>query len=471
MSDRVKCRRIASSLLFVTVALCLSGWVVAQGAAPPPAGDQPDPYAVPDGPPAKLAEFIQGVLRTRPPNAEARQKAVQAMLEAADKLLAGGPTDAQAQVAVQVKLMFIDEEGALKQLADQLSKANLPKAARQARVGVLKSLVGTAAMQSPKQFQNAIQQVSQHLGGGPVEPADVELVVFVARMAERTDRAELALDLLGSFAKRCAASEDKQIAGLAGRLEPILRRLSLPGNPMKIEGTLLGGEKFDFAKYRGKVVLVDFWASWCGPCVREVPNMKKTYEKYHDQGFEIVGISLDHTRQALEAFIKKEEIPWTILYTEGSRSPTANYYGISAIPTMILIGRDGNVASLNARGPQLPAKLEKLLGQPTTLAKTDPPPGRPQPKEEPKKPEPKDDRPLKATIVIKITPKGVESIGGKPFTGGSFLDVMASKVPENDRPITPIRIEASADVKHTSAVRGIDALKKLGFRHFKFVKR
>ena len=146
-----------------------------------------------------------------------------------------------------------------------------------------------------------------------------------------------------------------------------LRRLSLPGHPMEIKGTLLNGKPFDQKTLAGKVVLVDFWATWCGPCVAEIPNVLEQYEKYHDKGFEVVGISLDEDREALEKFVTDQKIPWPILYEkpegEGWRHPLSTFYGISGIPTVILIGRDGNVITLNARGEKLGEQLDKLFGK------------------------------------------------------------------------------------------------------------
>jgi len=113
---------------------------------------------------------------------------------------------------------------------------------------------------------------------------------------------------------------------------------------------------------KGTVVVLEFWATWCGPCVQEIPNMKKNYELYHDKGFEIVGLSCDHKLEDLEKFVKERKIPWAIVFGDGKPSPTVSYYGIMGIPTMILVGKDGKVLSLNARGEELNKELEKLLG-------------------------------------------------------------------------------------------------------------
>jgi thiol-disulfide isomerase/thioredoxin len=137
---------------------------------------------------------------------------------------------------------------------------------------------------------------------------------------------------------------------------------------MTITGTLLSGEPFDPSTLAGKVVLVDFWATWCGPCVAEIANLRKEYDRWHAQGFEVVGVSLDEDRAALERFVTAKQIPWPILYEEpgghGWRHPLASYYGITGIPTVVLIGADGNVITLDARGKKLGVALERLLGEP-----------------------------------------------------------------------------------------------------------
>jgi len=159
-----------------------------------------------------------------------------------------------------------------------------------------------------------------------------------------------------------AHPEGQQVAQF---LDQLGAQLYLPGvgDEMKIAFTDLAGKEIDLAKMTDKVVLVDFWATWCGPCVAEMPNVVAAYAKYKDKGFEVVGISLDEDKAAVEKFIADKKMPWPQYFDgKGWGNEIAQRFGISGIPATFLVGKGGKIVASDLRGPALEEAIEKALG-------------------------------------------------------------------------------------------------------------
>jgi thiol-disulfide isomerase/thioredoxin len=141
---------------------------------------------------------------------------------------------------------------------------------------------------------------------------------------------------------------------LRAELNAQARLAANEGQPMVLAGKRPDGTPFTTADWKGRVILVDFWAAWCAPCRAELPRVKKVYAEYHDKGFEVLGIDNDETAKAVIAFAARDGLPWPQLFdagagADGKWNPITTGYGIHGIPVMFLIDKKGICRSVEAR--------------------------------------------------------------------------------------------------------------------------
>jgi thiol-disulfide isomerase/thioredoxin len=374
---------IAAGLLVGSATLLMARQPGAVADAPGKAQAMPKVPPLPEGTPEEMMQFIAGLKQANVRPASRKEmmdymRDVAAVsLQAADKILAQvKPADPLHDPAAKMKLeslMMLGRFGDEKAAADMATFAatliNSPSkdlAKEAQRLVVVSEAQQILSTGDAKAAEGLVSKTTAMLAADPDDIQTAGLAMQLAGALEHMPGGEaVAAAAYRSFGPAMAKSSNEQIQKMGEGFAGTLRRLSLPGNPMEISGTLLNGKPFDQKTLAGKVVLVDFWATWCGPCVAEIPNVLEQYEKYHKDGFEVVGISLDQEREALEKFVTEQKLPWPILFEEpkgdGWQHPLATFYGISGIPTVVLIGRDGKVITLDARGEKLGERLDAIF--------------------------------------------------------------------------------------------------------------
>ena len=147
-------------------------------------------------------------------------------------------------------------------------------------------------------------------------------------------------------------------------MKTIQRSLVVGGAFPDFQEKDLDGKPLSISRFKGKVLLVDFWATWCGPCRVELPNVIATYQKHHKKGFEILGISLDQDEQAMKKFLASNKMTWPQYFDGlGWKNKLAARYGVNSIPATYLLDAQGKIIARDLRGDDLEKAVAAALGK------------------------------------------------------------------------------------------------------------
>jgi thiol-disulfide isomerase/thioredoxin len=347
-------------------------------------GIENDPaFRVPDGDSVKILEFVKG-LASQKYQPSSQQDAIEytlklqkAIIRAGDKILAQKADDATLREALtrkivgQIGLAVSGLDDAPEQILAEVQRLRedarpvVAEVANQYWLAVRALNVNSLPPADQEKLrEEAIEWVRvNHFSDDSLRDA-----VLLADQLTQANQIEAAAGHYEQLVEAIQQSSDNEKRGaFIAQWQGKAAQLRLPGSLLKLEGTLLDGSQLDWESYRGQVVLVDFWATWCGPCIAEFPNVKENYRKYHDRGFDVLGISLDKDRKPLVDFVNRESIPWKQMYEDSSgkgsgwQHSMAVKYGITGIPAAILVDQQGKVVSMNARGDELSRLLSELL--------------------------------------------------------------------------------------------------------------
>ena len=226
--------------------------------------------------------------------------------------------------------------------------ADYKKASQSQSHEIIDSLMGVYNSLSKEKNE----QTGKFIGANRKSPVAVDLVkqnFFMSEYAEleeqfnKLDTSLISIPVYNEIHDRLAILEKVQV----GKEAPDFTLTSLDGQEVSLKSLL------------GNYLLIDFWASWCGPCRQENPNVKAAYKKFHKQGFDVLSVSVDRDQNAWRKAVDEDEMTWTQLHD--SKKISGDLYGVMGIPHTLLLDKEGKIIAKNLRGDELRAKVAELL--------------------------------------------------------------------------------------------------------------
>ena len=296
-----------------------------------------------------------------------------AVHEAATRLLALEASDRFHVLAVETAFNVLHEQASLgnEQLDEQLNHFmnslttdKRPAIAAHVAFHQLEQRVMTSDDLPIDQLQPLLDETFNYLSQQDLGDTHLRIASTVVHAVNRYDDEEIRKEQFKRFGKVFSQSESRTLTAYG---KNIIKSATAPANvsqlvgkPLELSGvTDLGGE-LEWASYRGKVVLVDFWASWCGPCRAQMPKIKAIYEELDREKFDVVAVNLDRSVEAFEEYSKEHQSPWPNVIGDDGRA-MAEQYGVTALPTMMVVDGDGKILAVGHSVQALRAAIDNAL--------------------------------------------------------------------------------------------------------------
>ncbi len=335
-----------------------------------------NPYSPKKGlSPAELRQFIER-MQDAPAPIHERSGYSEGIIEAAERILASKPEGEPRRFALLAEMQALHDSGAagneesdkkLFAMAEKLHGDKDKAVANDAKFYLVEKQVLAADDLDPAKLPALLDEAREALKDADLDARHVRIASAIVRIINRVPDDDLAAKSYKEFGDLFAKSDNQELSTYGKRIAKGSRPPTLVGKPLEIAGTTLDSNKFDLSEYKGKIVVVDFWATWCPPCRAALPGLMKLHERFHAKGFEVVGVSLDPDLDKLGAFVEENKLPWINLVGEKDgdemKFPLAEKYEIDAIPSMFLVGKDGKVLARDLSEKELEKKLDELLAK------------------------------------------------------------------------------------------------------------